>query len=719
MESRASAASADVLEPTAAPRPAPPTGTVAVMERCPRPLDALIAVGIAAVLAATAFIGNGGLQLGATTLAEVLAIVTATMTIVASVLVVGFEARLHGGVALVATAALAALSGLSILWSLSPSDSWLEANRTISYVAVFAAGMATVRLARRHWEAALTGVLGALALVSLYGLATKVVPGLLAADEVFARLREPYGYWNAVGVTAAMGVPLCLWLGTRERTRDWTAALAYPLLTTFIVTILLSYSRGSILAALVAAALWCALVPLRLRSLALLAPALAVAIAVVAWVYSQGVLSDNYVPLAQREDSGIVFGLVLVAALAVAFVCGLAIARRVRVRPLSDAGRRRAGVVALVALALIPIAAAGAMAASERGIGGTVSDRWHDLTHERGTPTNDPGRLTETGSVRSIYFPRALEVWKEHRLKGAGAGAFDKAQLRFRDSSAQGRHAHGYVHQTLADLGLLGLGVSLGALIAWLVAATATLGMRPGRWRLPWSGERAGMAALALVAVAFGVHSTIDWTWFVPAVAMIGLFAAGWVAGRGPIAVGADAAGRGAPPLDLVKGPSMPSRRTLLRRSPIAAGVLLAGVLASLVVAAPWRGDRRSDDAIELATRGDLVAARQAASDSRRINPFSPEPYFDFAAIETQAGDKGAALAALQMAVQREPANPATWQRLGEYYLGPLNQPERAIPVLRGAVYLDPYSPATHGALLLALRAEQLQQQAAKRAPAK
>ena len=43
--------------------------------------------------------------------------------------------------------------------------------------------------------------------MSLYGLATKVAPGWLAEDEIYARLREPYGYWNAVGVTAAMGDP--------------------------------------------------------------------------------------------------------------------------------------------------------------------------------------------------------------------------------------------------------------------------------------------------------------------------------------------------------------------------------------------------------------------------------------------------------------------------------------------------------------------------------
>jgi hypothetical protein len=34
--------------------------------------------------------------------------------------------------------------------------------------------------------------------------------------------------------------------------------------------------------------------------------------------------------------------------------------------------------------------------------------------------------------------------------------------------------------------------------------------------------------------VVFTVHSTVDWTWFVPGVTLIALLCAGWVAGRGP-----------------------------------------------------------------------------------------------------------------------------------------------------------------------------------------
>ena len=166
---------------------------------------------------------------------------------------------------------LAAVTALSILWSLHPADSWIETNRTLAYLAAFAGGIAAVRLVPRRWDAVLYGVLIALAIVCLYGLATKVAPGWLAEDEVYARLREPYGYWNAVGVTAAMGIPICLWLGTRDGSPRGQGA-AYPVLGILIVTMLLSFSRGSILAAAVGVALWLALVPRRLATLAVLLP---------------------------------------------------------------------------------------------------------------------------------------------------------------------------------------------------------------------------------------------------------------------------------------------------------------------------------------------------------------------------------------------------------------------------------------------------------------
>ena len=42
-------------------------------------------------------------------------------------------------------------------------------------------------------------------------------------------------------------------------------------------------------------------------------------------------------------------------------------------------------------------------------------------------------------------------------------------------------HAHSYLVQTFADLGLLGLAISLALLIAWGVAAERTVALR-SRW---------------------------------------------------------------------------------------------------------------------------------------------------------------------------------------------------------------------------------------------
>ena len=43
------------------------------------------------------------------------------------------------------------------------------------------------------------------------------------------------------------------------------------------------------------------------------------------------------------------------------------------------------------------------------------------------------------------------------------------------------------------------------------------------------------MWAMAAVVVIFGVHSAIDWTWFVPGNVVPALLCAGWVVGRGPL----------------------------------------------------------------------------------------------------------------------------------------------------------------------------------------
>ena len=76
----------------------------------------------------------------------------------------------------------------------------------------------------------------------------------------------------------------------------------------------------------------------------------------------------------------------------------------------------------------------------------------------------------------------------------------------------------------------------LALLAAWLAAAARATGLRPrGRPRPDWDGDRAAICALALCVVVFGVHSLLDWIWFVPGPTVTALVAAGFVAGLGPL----------------------------------------------------------------------------------------------------------------------------------------------------------------------------------------
>ena len=296
--------------------------------------------------------------------------------------------------------------------------------------------------------------------------------------------------------------------------------------------------------------------------------------------------------------------------------------------------------------------------------------------------------------MRTIYWSRALDVWREHELAGAGAGSFAQAQLRFRDQPTQGRHAHGYVHQTLADLGLIGLAVSLVALVAWLLAAARTLASAARRASAAWTPERTGLLALALVAVVFGVHSAIDWTWFVPAVAVTGLFCAGWVAGRGPIALDrrqAAAAEDGAAPAALrAAARACPCRPGCARGRRVALAVLAVD-RGRAAVARGQRGRRGARAARRRATSPAPAPPRTARSD---INPLSVEPYFERAAIEDAAGQPaGGARARSRTPCGSSPRAPRRGGGSASTTSATSDQPARAMPVLRAALFLDPTSP--------------------------
>lgn len=680
-------------------------------------------VTLAGALAGVAFGAAGGTELTRTTIVELLMVLLGGV-VVATAILWGHRGRIHGGTSAALFAALAGLTALSVTWAIVPGLAYIEAGRTLAYLAVFAAAVAGARIAPRATPVVINGILLAAMAVVVYALASRVWPGALAEDELSNRIGQPFQYWNAVGTVAALAVPGLLWLGTRRAAGVASRVLAYPGLGAAILAILLTQSRGALAAAVLGAVAWLAIVPLRLRTLPVVVLPAIGAGAVAAWALSKDAFAVTLQPLAVKESVAGQFGLLLVLMTLGLVLAGVAVNLGLTRGVPSLRVRRRVGVVALVVACAVPLAAFTSVAFSDRGIGGTIDDRFNDLTSETETAPTEQGaaRLTAASSTRGKYWREAGRVFSDRPAVGVGAGNFQTARLHHRSDPSRTRHAHGFVPQTLADLGVIGVVLTSALLLAWLVAAARVTALHPRRLpfrrraddpppRRDWDGDRIALVALSLIAVVFGLQSLIDWTWFVPGPTAMALVAAGFVAGRAPLGEGFEESAE--PGLPERPGALWPPREPSPQRLLTASAVLLAALLTAWAIWQPEGADRATTHAIELAEAGEVDAAIARTEDAADMNPLSPEPLLIQAGIETTAGRESAARVSLEQAVLKFPGDPQTWYQLAAFQLGTLDQPRKAAATVRGAIFLDPLSVPAR-TLFLEAKAR-AREQAAKR----
>jgi hypothetical protein len=678
-----------------------------------RHASSVASAALAAAFVAIALLGKGGNELSKQTLIEIVLIVVCGA--VAAIGVTYGRTGHHGRGSLLLFGVLALLSAVSIFWSITPDVTWVEADRTFAYFAVFAAGVAAGRLAPTGYSVLLRAVLGAVAVLTLYALASRVWPEQLGgATEIYARISEPFGYWNAVGVTAALGVVPTLWLAARRSGHQPANALAYPLMGWLYLALFLSYSRGSLVAAGIGVLLWFAFVPLRLRSLpALVAPALVTA-PVLVWALGKDEFTKDGLAASVRASVGPEFGLILIAVSVLLLAVGLAIGFQSRDWIPSFRLRRRTGVIAVAIALAIPLMLLTSVAVSSRGLPGTVSDRWHELTSESATTPGGPQRLIRASSTRGRYWRQAARVFSDLPVTGTGAGTFGVARLHYRKDQLVAQHAHGFIAQSASDLGILGLLVIFAFAGAWFVSAARTTGLERHAGRREgaprhWDADRIATSALALGALVYAIQSAIDWTWFVPGPTVMALLIAGYVAGRGPAPrpVGAPSAivAAGAPrdlafPRFNIKLPPRPHTERLVP-------ALLVAVVALCAAWAVWQPQRASsanDKALALLAQHKLPQAVKEADRSRSLNPASVTPLYTKAAVAIAGGKLQQAEVEFQRAVFDQPSNPDPWTRLAEFELYRRDEPRKALDIVEGALYLDPRSAAAQTVYFDALR---------------
>ncbi|HVW89986.1 MAG TPA: O-antigen ligase family protein [Gaiellaceae bacterium] len=390
----------------------------------------------------------------------------------------------RGSLAVLPLVALAVWCAVSIDWSWLPDRSWNYANRALVY-ALFAALGLFVAGRTRGLANGLAAVLGAVIAWSLLG---KVLPPVYDYGSPFvpARLQGPIGLWNQLALAADYALVLALWRRGRSGT-----LLAYLAL----VALMLTYSRGGILTAVVAGGAWLLLGGAWLESAATLLAAILPAGAVVGIAFAlPGVTSPAQTSHVRWHD-GLVFG----AAILVGAAVSLALERLRRPR---DTAALRRSALATAGLAL----AAGIAVLVVRGIGS-------------GTVTNGGGHVLSTSSnFRFTWWHQAWRGFEHHVLLGTGAGSFHLVNLLYRTTYLdETTEPHDLPLQFLQETGLVGL--------VLLVVAMAAL--------LRWSWRRRGHElALALLLPAFLVHALVDVDWDFLAVAAPAFLAAGALAGR-------------------------------------------------------------------------------------------------------------------------------------------------------------------------------------------
>ena len=549
-----------------------------------------------------------------------------------------------------ALAGLCAWSALSATWA-SASVVVPEVERSMLYL-VAAATLAIV--ARRDGLTQVAGgTLAAVAVIAAYSLATRLIPDRLGVYDPIAtyRLSQPMGYWNALGLFAAIGALLALGLVARADARGVSAvsAAVIPLL---VLTIYFTFSRGAWLVLAIGLAVAIALDRHR-AGFATVALALSLPAGGVVLIASRSAaLTTQRHSLAQAAHDG--HRLIAWTALLVAVSAALGWV----VRPLREVALSRTARTTLLVATLVGAATLLVAIAVRPGAPASLARRAYSEFSSSAPEPN--GKLTRrlfsvSGHGRKPAWKVAIDMARTHPLRGFGAGTYESSWLRNRKVGIKIVDAHNVYLETLAELGAVGLGLLLVLLLTPLVLVRRV--------------RREPLApAVTAAYVAFLVHAVIDWDWEVPAVTLAGIFCA--------FALAAAARGR-------EEASVMPTPRALV--------LGLATAFAALAVFAQL-GNSAVSAGQDSISAGRWSQAERQASKARRWAPWSADPWVVTGEARLGAGDLAGAGAAFRTAIAKSPGDWHSWYELA---LASTDGGRRR--ALTRAARLNPLSPEIAG----------------------
>jgi hypothetical protein len=515
---------------------------------------------------------------------------------------------------------------LSATWSVAPAASILESQRGLLYVAGASAALLVSR--SRDVGRLLGGVLAGVCAIAAFSLATRLLPdrvGVFDATSVY-RLAQPIGYWNGLAIFTGMGALVALAFATRARSLPVRAACAGALVL-LLPTFYFTFGRGAWIALAVGVLAAVAVDPNRLQLLAgLLALAPIPAVAVLAASREPGLTHAGAAfGRAVHDGHRLALLLLLLAAANATIALALAVVER-RFKPTAGVRRAFAVLIALIVIAGLAgvfVRYGGPTTLAQKGY------RAFKAPPPRAEANLNKRLLSFSGNGRADLWRLAWDDARQHSVSGAGAGTYERYFLVHKPPAiGRVRDAHGLYIETLAELGPVGLGLLLAALVLPLTV----LGVAR---RHPLVPGAAGAYA------AYLVHTGVDWDWELPAVTLTGLLCGAAI---------------------------LIAARPSLRSPRLSASVRWTGVVV-IVAAAGFAAVglvgntalSRSDAARQ---NQDWVRAADNARRAKMWMPWSPGPWEALGRAELGAGLLPAARASFRKAISMDSRDWELWYRL-------------------------------------------------------
>lgn len=535
---------------------------------------------------------------------------------------------------------LSLLCALSSLWSGSVELSVIEAGRVAVYLGFFLAAFLIAQTDERRQRFA-EGLAIAAAFVVVLGLGSRLLPHVLnVADSLGTgpRLRYPLGYWNANGAMFGIGVSLLLW---SSRQAVWTVLrwLSVAMIPAALLALYFTYSRGGLLALIVASGCLIALSRDRLWLLATLAIGVLGALPAVLAVQARHSLGDNLAKQA-TIDQGATVLLILLAGIALSLLLYAALRWEERreggLSSRAVAISRNPRVLKGIAL-LGVVLAVGAVVA----VGGRAWDRFSSPDIQ--FPKNPQEHFSDfSGAGRHDFYKVAIEAFGEKPVLGHGAGTYQFSWEQLRSIELPVHDAHSLYLEAFAELGAVG-GVLVLALVGTLLWCAFAA------WRAAPYPQRERYAALLAAMLAFAVGAAFDWFWEIAGLGAIFFLAAGVVV-----------AGRCA---QLAADPRRDSSKQEGRRFGLTVTAVVLAWVSAVLLVGPLLVEREINSSQAAAASEDFGAAIDHAETARSIEPWAASPYVQLGLLTERQGNYPAAIVHFSHAIEREDHN---WQW---YYL--------------------------------------------------